>query len=145
MFGGEYGAFQSRDRHFFREDAPVVRELSKIVRVRREHPALRRGRQYLRPMSGDGITFGLPRTVGGQSRSVVPWSRLFDDTELLLALNTDPDAPRAAWVTIDARMHRVGDGLRCLYSTDASEIGRPVVVRREMARRFGSPSRLPAS
>jgi hypothetical protein len=28
--------------------------------------------------------------IGGQIRSVVPWSRLFNDQELLLAINTDP-------------------------------------------------------
>ena len=35
MFGGEYGAFQSRGRHFFREDGIVYQELSRVLRVRR--------------------------------------------------------------------------------------------------------------
>jgi glycosidase len=128
MFGGEYGAFQSRGRHFFREDSSVYRELAKVLRVRREHRALRRGRQYLRPVSGNGVDFGLPRLVGPEIRSVVPWSRLFDETEILLAINTDPQGPRTAWVTIDDGLHRSGDALRCLYSTDAAEIGQAVTV-----------------
>ena len=33
--------------------------------------------------------------IGGQIRSVVAWSRLFDDQEILLAINTDPE-PSAA-------------------------------------------------
>jgi hypothetical protein len=29
-------------------------------------------------------------------RSVVPWSRIFNDTDVLLACNTDPDQARMA-------------------------------------------------
>jgi glycosidase len=128
MFGGEYGAFQSRERHFFREDSSIYRELSKVLRLRREKLALRRGRQYLREISGNGIHFGVPRLVGAEMRSVVPWSRIFDETELLLAINSDPDRSSTAWVTIDNGLHRAGDALRCLYSTDPAEIGKSVVV-----------------
>jgi hypothetical protein len=128
MFGGEYGAFQSRGRHFFREDAPVYRELSKILRLRRQKLALRRGRQYLRQISGNGVDFGAPRLVGREIRSVVPWSRIFDEIEILAALNTDPAGSRSAWVTIDDGLHRAGDTLQCLYSTDPVEIGRHVPV-----------------
>jgi hypothetical protein len=35
----------------------------------------------------------------------VPWSRLFDSQKVLLAINTDADSKRKAWVTIDARLH----------------------------------------
>jgi glycosidase len=128
MFGGGYGAFQSRGRHFFREDGRVYRELAKVLRLRRDKLPLRRGRQYLREISGNGIDFGVPRLVGPEIRSIVPWSRIFAETELLLAINTDPLSPRTAWVTIDDGLHAVGSHLRCLYSTDSSEIGRTVVV-----------------
>lgn len=128
MFGGEYGAFQSRGRHFFREDAPVYRELARILQIRREKLALRRGRQYLREISGNGLDFGLPRRMGRDLRSVVPWSRLFDESELLLAINTDADHTQTAWVTIDNGLHRAGDRLRCLYSTDPAQIGRTIGI-----------------
>jgi len=128
MFGGEYAAFQSRGRHFFREDHPVYRELAKILRLRREHLALRRGRQYLRQISGNGRDFGFPQLVGGEMRSVVAWSRILDETELVLAINTDPTVARTAWVTIDDGLHATGDTLRCLYSSDPSEIGRTLNV-----------------
>jgi glycosidase len=123
MFGGEYGAFQSRQRHFFREDEPIYRELSAVLRLRRSKLALRRGRQYLRQISGNGFDFGFPRLVGHEIRSVVPWSRILDDSEIVLAINTDPHSIRTAWVTIDDGLHRVGDTLTCLYSTDPAEIG----------------------
>lgn len=130
MFGGEYGAFQSCGRHFFREDAPIYVALSKVLALRRRPDmlALRRGRQYLREISGNGIDFGVPRLVGGEIRSVVPWSRIFDDTEVVAAINTDPNASRTAWVTIDDGLHAEGDELRCVHSTDDAEVGRVVAV-----------------
>ncbi len=78
MFGGEFGAFGTRDRHFFNEDGPVYQELAKILAVRRRRRSLRRGRQYLRQISGDGVHFGPPEMIGGQIRSVVPWSRILE-------------------------------------------------------------------
>jgi len=128
MFGGEYGAFQSRNRHFFIEDGAVCRELPKLLKLRRERVALRRGRQFLRQISGNGSDFGYPRMVGNEIRSVVPWSRIFNDLELLLAINTDPHGPRTAWVTIDVGLHHAGDSLRCIYSTDAAQIGQALPV-----------------
>jgi len=128
MFGGAFGAFRSRSRHFFREDAGIYARVAELLALRRTHLALRRGRQYLRQISGDGSGFGYPAVVGERMRSVVPWSRLFNDQELVVAINTDPDAPRGAWVTIDDFLHAAGDRLTCVYSTDAAEIGRSVTV-----------------
>jgi glycosidase len=128
MFGGDFGAFESRGSHFFDEDQSTYKELSKILAIRRGDIVIRRGRQYLRQISGDGIDFGLPRMIGGVIRSVVPWSRIFDDKEVLLAINTDHFRSRSAWVTIDDNLHRAGDRLRCLYSTDAGQVGGEVLV-----------------
>ncbi|MGH7495163.1 MAG: alpha-amylase family glycosyl hydrolase [bacterium] len=122
MFGGEFGAFESRNRHFFNEDNPVYQELARILEIRKRSTVLGRGRQYLRPISGDGKSFGLPQMMGDEIRSVVPWSRLFNDREMLLAINTDYDQPLTAWVTIDHRLHLVADQLECLYSTDKRQI-----------------------
>ena len=66
--------------------------------------------------------------IGGEIRSVVPWSRIFNDREVLLAINTDFRQPRTAWVTIDEQLHRVGDRLICLYSTDAAQLGKDASV-----------------
>ena len=88
MFGGEFGSFASRGRHFFDEDSRVYMELQKILKVRDGDRIYTRGRQFLRPISGDGIDFGLPVMLGGRILSVVPWSRLLDDQEAVLAINT---------------------------------------------------------
>jgi glycosidase len=128
MFGGKFGAFRTHDRHFFNEQHPGYRELTKILALRAKEPALRRGRQFLREISGDGTNFGVPAMLGGQLRSVVPWSRLFVDDELVCAINTDPDNARSAWVTIDNSLHRAGDKLACVYSSDAAQTGQTVTV-----------------
>ncbi|HMX30189.1 MAG TPA: alpha-amylase family glycosyl hydrolase, partial [Blastocatellia bacterium] len=88
MFGGNFGAFRSKNRHCFREDFPVYEELAKILKLRQEKLPLRRGRQFLRPTSDNGAQFNLPEMRDGQIRSVVPWSRVFNNQEILLAINT---------------------------------------------------------
>jgi glycosidase len=128
MFGGAFGAFRSKGRHFFREDQWVYRELAKVLALREKHIALRRGRQYLREVSGNGVDYGLPHMVGGQIRFVVPWSRLLDTSEILLAINTDRNDARTARVLIDHDLHADGSTLSCLYSTKGEDIGRTVQV-----------------
>jgi hypothetical protein len=66
--------------------------------------------------------------LGGSLRSVVPWSRLFNGQEVLCAINTDPDQPRTAWVTIDHGLHDAGQELRCVYSTDLAQRGTSLTV-----------------
>lgn len=128
MFGGKFGSFQSRDRHFFNEDNPVYRELAKIIEIRKQKITLRRGRQYLRPISGNGKDFGLPQMVGNQIRSVVPWSRLLDKDEMVLAINTNYEQSLTVWVNIDYNLHKVGDSFKCIYSTDRLQINSIVQV-----------------
>ena len=101
MFGREFGAFRSRDRHVFDSGRPVYRELSRVLAVRSAERALRQGRQYLRQVSGDGVSFGYPTSFGGSRiRSIVAWSRILADREVLCAINNDPDTTRSAWVTV---------------------------------------------
>ena len=96
--------------------------------IRRSNLVIRRGRQFLREISGDGVQFGLPQMVNGVIHSIVPWSRIFADREVLLAINTDFDGPRTAWVTIDAGLHAGGSLLTCIYSSDATDVGTRVTV-----------------
>jgi len=123
LFGGAFGAFRSRDRHVFDEAAPTFRQLADLLAVRAAQPALRRGRQYLRQISGDGVQFGYPTGFGGPVRAVVAWSRLLAGAEVLCAVSTDASGAQSAWVVVDAEAHRPGDTLRCLYRSgpDAPE------------------------
>jgi glycosidase len=131
MFGGKFGSIQSSGLHFFNEDHKIYRIIADINKIRQEFIALRRGRQYLRQISdsGDAGTFGYPQMIGGLILSVVPWSRIFNNHEMVLAINTDVDQSRTAWVTIDNNLH--GDNstfLKCLYSTDPKQKGLEVRI-----------------
>jgi glycosidase len=128
MFGGEFGAFRSRGHHCFNEDQPVYGQLAAIHKLRSQHLPLRRGRQFLRQISGNGIDFGFPEKMGGRLFSIVAWSRIFDEKELLCAINTDPDHATQAFVTIDNDLHTAGSRLTCLYSTQAAEVGQTLPV-----------------
>ena len=82
-----------------------------------------------RTAPGVRVSFGYPGT-----RTIVPWSRIFVDDEVLAAINTDPLLPHTAWVTIDASLHDVGDRLVCRYSTDPAQGGREVTVEARNGR-----------
>jgi len=128
MFGGDFGAFNSKSKHFFNEDNGIYKELSKILKLRKEKISLRRGRQYLREISGDGEHFGIPEMVGYEIRSIIPWSRIFNDDELLLAINTDINSSRTAWVTLDNGLHRKSEIFTIIYSTDNNQIGEEYTI-----------------
>jgi glycosidase len=134
MLGGGFGSFASRGRHFFDESSPGYRSLQALAGLRRSDRIFTRGRQYLRPISGDGVQFGLPAMVGGQLRSLVAWSRLLDDQEAVVVINTDPDNTTAAWVTVDATLHAVGSALTCVFSSDATQVGTSAAVEARNGR-----------
>jgi glycosidase len=123
MFGGEFGAFRSHNRHVFNENYHLYAELAKILKLRGQAKfrSLRRGRQYLRQISGDGVSFGYPQGFGGRMLSVVPWSRILADVETVCAINTDPDDDQTAWITIDASLHKAGEALTCQYHPDDTQ------------------------
>ena len=127
MFGGKFGSIQSSGLHFFNEAHKIYRIIADINKIRNRKGCLtlRRGRQYLREISdsGEAGTFGFPHLIGNRILSVVPWSRIFNNHEMILAINTDVDQSRTAWVTIDNNLH--GDNfkfLTCIYSTDPEQI-----------------------
>jgi hypothetical protein len=43
-------------------------------------------------------------------------------------MNTDLAVQRRAWVTIDARLHAVGDKFQCAYLTDQNQQGSSVAA-----------------
>jgi glycosidase len=106
MFGGPWGAFDSTGGHFFRPSHPIYKSIAQIAAIRQNEPALRYGRQYFREISGDGIAFGHP--IDGQC--TLAYSRILDDSEILVALNLDA-APRADYVTVDANLNAAGTRL----------------------------------
>lgn len=145
MFGGPFGPFRSAGRHVFDEHHPTYAALSQVLAARRTIPALRFGRQYLREISDDGVTFGLPEFVGGNDLpderlvSVIAWSRVLAEAEVVCAINTDADAQRSAWVLIDQKLNERIAAYEYRYSNDAARIGTTTPVTP-----VGTPPRGPA-
>jgi hypothetical protein len=143
MFGGSFGAFRSKDVHFFDEDGEVYQNLAQVATIRKREIALRRGRQYLREISGapggEEGTYGYPTVLGGRMESVIAWSRVFDGVEVLCAISTDVSNAKSVWVTVDKDIHADGASLKCLYpvghddTLDIEWRGQRAVVKLTMA------------
>ncbi|MBM7865778.1 alpha-amylase [Heliobacterium gestii] len=120
MFGGEFGAFETKGCHFFNVDHPTYLRIAAIARVRNRRDAigltLRRGRQYLRETS----LFDDPFALRGRGE-LVAWSRILFDREVLVALNTHGTEGRGAWVLVDPILHPAGSALTYLYRSDWSD------------------------
>lgn len=122
MFGGAFGPFRSKERHCFIETSAVYQQLAELAGLREKEVALRRGRQYLREISGDGMTFGYPVKLGEERMtSVIAWSRIFDGVEIVCAINTDEEVERSVWVTVDSVIHGDGFQLKQIYPRDSGE------------------------
>jgi glycosidase len=115
MFGGRFGGKCTQNRHFFDEDAALYKALSGLIDLRKKLLPLRRGRQMLHEISGDGFAFGLPHLMGKRMRSIVAWSRLFVDQEVLVALSTDQEQPLTAYSTVAPRFRASGDLLKLIF------------------------------
>jgi glycosidase len=123
MFGGDFGAFRSHDRHCFDETTEVYKELSAVAKIRLNELTLRRGRQYLREISGNSTGFGFPQIEGaGRMTTIVAWSRVFDNEEILCAISTDPVNPQTVFVTVDAGIQASSTVLRAMYPPGAADI-----------------------
>jgi glycosidase len=71
MFGGAFRGLPHRKESTSstRDNPGFTRNWPKSCKFAEDHIVLRRGRQYLRPISApeDGVTFGLPAMVGGRA------------------------------------------------------------------------------
>ncbi len=87
-------------------------EMQKIAGVRNAEPALRYGRFYFRPVSGDGFNFGVSTLPNG----ILAWSRILNDEEVIFAANTNTTATISVDVIIEPTLSTVGQTLRVLYT-----------------------------
>jgi glycosidase len=116
MFGGQFGGKRSRGVHFFDETTELFGALSSLTALRRDSIALRRGRQYLHEISGDGLHFGMPKKLGGHIETLVPWSRVMGDHELLVVFNTDSQHGHEVYTTLNPNLRREGDEMELVFS-----------------------------
>jgi glycosidase len=74
---GKDGAF---DQHH-----PFYRTIQQLSELRSKRPVLRYGRQYFRPVSGDGVNFG----ISNYNNGILAYSRVLADLEAVVVANTN--------------------------------------------------------
>jgi glycosidase len=98
----------------FPENSSFYVALRSLAETRSAVPALRYGRFYFRPISGDGVNFGVSPFPGG----VLAWSRILNDAEVVLVANTNPAQSVSVDVIVEVSLSAPGDQLRILYSNN---------------------------
>ena len=86
-----------------------------IARARDTQPALRYGRQYFRPLSGDRITFGISQLAPG----VLAFARLLSNIEVVIVANTTGQSETLA-IIVEETINVPGDVYQVLYSNKAT-------------------------
>ena len=92
------------------------RHISQLAQVRAQVPALRYGRFYFRPISGDGQHFGVSTFPQG----VLTFSRILMDQEVVIAANCSATDTRTFDVIVDITLNQTADQFRVRYSNKAA-------------------------
>ncbi len=95
-----FGAFGTVGAHCFNPKSAAYVRIAALAGIRAQFPALRYGREYLRPISNFGAPFALP--PGGE---LIAWSRILDDEEMLCIVNGNGAQNRGADVAVDADLN----------------------------------------
>jgi hypothetical protein len=88
----------------FNRTHPFYATIGRLAAIRQRQPALRYGRQYFRPISGDGIHFGISTFNEG----VLAFSRILNDQEVIVVANTNTRAGWTGEVIVDLALNPVG-------------------------------------
>lgn len=105
---------------------PFYEAIRQISAVRTAQPALRYGRQYFRPLSGDGVNFG----ISPFSPGVLAFSRVLNDQEVLVVANTQTNGSFAGEVIVDAVLNPDQAPYAILFSNhDQPQPPGPVVTK----------------
>ena len=102
----------------FPENSPFYLAIQQMSAVRNSEPALRYGRYYFRPVSGDQVHFGFSPFNGG----VLAWSRILADEERTIVANTSTTAQLNLSVVVDATLAGTASP-RVLYSNKKGPVG----------------------
>lgn len=109
----------------FPQDTPFFVEMQRMAGVRRREPALRYGRFYFRPISGDGFHFGISTLPNG----ILAWSRILNDAEILIVANTHAQLTLGVDVIVDSHLSQPDAQMRILYSNKKLPVA-PAPIRR---------------
>jgi hypothetical protein len=93
-------------------------EMKKIALLRNHEPALRYGRFYFRPVSGNSVDFGVSSFPGG----ILAWSRILNDREVQIVANTNTSQSISVDVILDTTLSRIGQNVQILYSNKQNPV-----------------------
>lgn len=102
-----WGKAQAFDVHH-----PFYQTLAALTVLRTAQPALRYGRFYFRPLSGDSFHFGISTTTPG----VIAFSRILNDQEVLLVANTASERHFSGEIIVDRNLNPAGLSWQVLFS-----------------------------
>ena len=109
-------ALWGKAENSFDREHPFYKTIAQIAKVRSKQPALRYGRQFFRPLSGDQVHFEISRLRGG----ILAFSRILDNQEVLVVANTNTTQSFAGEVVIDMALHADNDKIERLFSNQAA-------------------------
>jgi glycosidase len=131
----------------FDRQHPFYTAIKRMNEVRQAQPALRYGRQYFRPISGDGVTFG----ISPFSPGVLAFSRVLNDQEVLVIANTQTNGGFAGEVIVDARLNPDQASYTILFSNHdqpqqpgpvATKAGGSVTINEADGKQTHGPARV---
>jgi glycosidase len=114
----------------FNEQSHFFREIAKISRIRSDQPALRYGRCYFRPVSGDGKYYD----VSPFPQGIISFSRILHDQEIVVVANTNRACAQSLNVAIDTELNRPNTSYDIIYSNKP----KPVAPGRVEIKQAGS-------
>ncbi len=110
---------------------PFFALIQRLSQVRSEQPALRYGRFYFRPISGNGVQFGVSAFTGG----VLAFSRILNDEEVVVVANTGTQAAFVGLVIVDSSLNASGSRFGVAFS-NREVPAPPEPLSRSPAQRF---------
>jgi hypothetical protein len=101
----------------FDRNHAFYRLVQQLTSLRQSQPPLRYGRQYFRPLSGDGVHFGISPFPSG----VLAFSRILQDQEIVIVANTNTQSSWAGEVIVDFSINPVSSNYQAIFSNKAGD------------------------
>jgi glycosidase len=92
--------------------------IQRLTDLRKKQPALRYGRQYFRPISGNGVDFGISYYPGG----VLAYSRILNDQEVVIVANTNTSSGWQGEVIVDYALNLPNEVFEVIYSNQSQHM-----------------------
>jgi glycosidase len=99
----------------FNMQADLYKFLQELSAFRASEPALRYGRQYFRPCSENGGGFKHSSSIGG----VIAFSRVLNNKEVVVAVNTSTSHPVVVDILVDKNLHEHGRAWETVFPFSA--------------------------